>query len=50
MNISGVIRVAAAVPRVNVADCAANAQHIIEHRKALAEKSVRRCVFQGLSV
>ena len=50
MNISGVIRVAAAVPRVNVADCAANAQHIIEHSKALAEKSVRLCVFPELSV
>lgn len=46
----GFIRVAAAVPRVNVANCPANADSIIEMSAAMASDGVRLAVFPELCV
>lgn len=50
MNRNGFIRVAAAVPRVEVADCHANADHIIDLARKMAADGVRLAVFPELSV
>lgn len=44
------MRVAAAVPRVEVANCSANADHIIELARAMAADGVRLAVFPELSI
>lgn len=44
------LRVAAAVPRVEVADCRANAAHIIELARRMAADGVRLAVYPELSV
>lgn len=44
------LRVAAAVPRVVVADCAANADHIIDLARRMAADGVRLAVFPELCV
>lgn len=50
MNCKGFIRVAAAVPRVEVANCKANADHIIDLAHKMAADGVRLAVFPELSV
>lgn len=50
MKAFGFLRVAAAVPRVNVADCAANATAIIEQCGELAARAVRLAVFPELCI
>jgi len=50
MNREGFLRVAAAVPRVEVANCRANASHIIELAGRMAADGVRLAVFPELSV
>ena len=44
------LRVAAAVPRVEVADCCANAAHIVELARTMAADGVRLAVYPELSV
>ncbi len=44
------MRVAAAVPRVEVANCSANADHIIELARTMAADGVRLAVFPELSI
>ncbi len=50
MNHFGFLRVAAVVPRVNVADCEANATAIIDQCRELAARAVRLAVFPELSI
>ena len=50
MNHFDFLRVAAAVPRVNVADCEANATAIIEQCGRLAGRAVRLAVFPELCI
>ena len=50
MNNYGYIRVAAVVPTINVAQCDANAQHIIKHISKLALQGVNLAVFPELAV
>lgn len=50
MNRNGFIRVAAAVPRVEVANCRANADHIIDLARKMNADGVRLAVFPELSV
>ncbi|MDE6462522.1 MAG: NAD(+) synthase [Muribaculaceae bacterium] len=50
MNHFDFLRVAAVVPRVNVADCEANATAIIEQCGRLAGRAVRLAVFPELSI
>ncbi len=50
MDKQGFVRVAAAVPRVDVANCEANANHIIDLARKMAADGVRLAVFPELSV
>lgn len=50
MDRQGFVRVAAAVPRVEVANCETNANHIIDLAQKMAADGVRLAVFPELSV
>lgn len=50
MERPGFVRVAAAVPRVEVANCETNANHIIDLARKMATDGVRLAVFPELSV
>ncbi len=50
MNRPGFVRVASAVPRVEVANCEANANHIIDLARKMSTDGVRLAVFPELSV